>query len=152
MCPRPSSFKRVCWGLLLSSWSSHLSKFAEVASLSLCIKRSSFKILLNFRKACIFQEFAEDLLLICVCWIFESVQHPWKIWATSGACIKPDCLARRPLCHKLNQPSCVAWRRLHHKVNLPRCEAWQRHLIMTWYFRHRTNEHFSSMLFIRKNL
>ena len=62
--------------VILSSWSSHLSKLAEVASLSLCIKPSSFKILLNFRKACIFQEFAEDLLSLCVCWIFESVQPP----------------------------------------------------------------------------
>ena len=41
---------------------------------------------------------------------------PWKMCATPGACIKPGCLARRPLCHK---------------VNLPRYEARRRHFIMT---------------------
>ena len=31
--------------------------------------------------------------------------------ATPGACIKPGCLARRPLCHKVNLPaSCEAQR------------------------------------------
>ena len=44
--------------------------------------------------------------------------------ATPGACIKPGCLARRPLCHKVNLPaSCSEAQRL-----------------------------FSSMLFIRKNV
>ena len=44
--------------------------------------------------------------------------------ATPGACIKPGCLARRPLCHKVNLPaSCKAQRLLCHKVNLPSCEA-----------------------------
>ena len=67
--------------------------------------------------------------------------------ATPGACIKPGCLARRPLCHKVNLPasceaqrllchkvyllSCVARRPLFHKVNLPRCEARRHHFIMT---------------------
>ena len=66
--------------------------------------------------------------------------------ATPGACIKPGCLARRPLCHKVNLPasceaqrllchkvnllSCVARRPLFHKVNLPRCEA-RRRLFIT---------------------
>ena len=36
---------------------------------------------------------------------------PWKMYATPGACIKPGCLARRPLSHKVNLPSCVARRR-----------------------------------------
>ena len=46
------------------------------------------------------------------------VRHSlWKMCATTGACIKPACLAPRwPLCHK---------------VNLPRCEAQRRHFIMT---------------------
>ena len=39
--------------------------FAEVCY-SVFIKRSSFKSLLNLRKAYIFQEFAEGLLSICV--------------------------------------------------------------------------------------
>ena len=39
--------------------------------------------------------------------------------ATPGACIKPGCLAQRPLCHKVNLPaSCEAQRLLCHKVNL----------------------------------
>ena len=71
----------------------------------------------------------------------------WKMRATPGACIKPGCLARRPLCHKVNLTatcearhplfhkvnllSCVARRPLFQKVNLPRCEARRRHFIMT---------------------
>ena len=55
----------------------------------------------------------------------------WKMRATPGACIKPGCFARRPLCHKANLLSCVARRPLFHKVNLPRCEARRRHFIMT---------------------
>ena len=66
--------------------------------------------------------------------------------ATPAVCIKPGCLARRPLFHKVNIPSCVARRKLClkvnlptfvarrplcHKVNLPRCEAWRRHFMMT---------------------
>ena len=44
--------------------------------------------------------------------------------ATPGACIKPGCLARRPLCHKVNLPaSCEAQRLLCHKVNLLSCVA-----------------------------
>ena len=40
--------------------------FAEVFY-SVFVKGSSFKSLLNLRKAYIFQEFAEGLLSICVC-------------------------------------------------------------------------------------
>ena len=43
-----------------------LKAFAEVFY-SVFVKRSSFKSLLNLRKAYIFQEFAEGLLSICVC-------------------------------------------------------------------------------------
>ena len=55
----------------------------------------------------------------------------WKMCATPSACIKPGCLARWPLCHKVNFASSVARRPLCHKVNLPRWEARQRHFIMT---------------------
>ena len=55
----------------------------------------------------------------------------WKMRGTPGACIKPVCLARRPLCHKVNLLSCVARRPLFHKVNLLKCEAWRRHFIIT---------------------
>ena len=58
---------------------------------------------------------------------------PWKMCATPGACIKPGCLARQPLCHKENLPSSVARRPLYHRVNLPRCEVRRRHFIMTCY-------------------
>ena len=44
--------------------------------------------------------------------------------ATSGACIKPGCLAWRPLCNKVNLlASCEAQRLLCHKVNLLSCVA-----------------------------
>ena len=43
----------------------------------------------------------------------------------------PSSVARRPMCHKVNLPSSVARRPLCHKVNLPRYEARRRHLIMT---------------------
>ena len=73
---------------------------------------------------------AERLLKVCqlksVKFYFglSMVRHcPWKMCATSRACIKPGCFARRPLCHKVNLPSCVARRPLCHKVNLPSCVA-----------------------------
>ena len=43
-----------------------IQAFAEVFY-SVFVKRSSFKSLLNLRKAYIFQEFAEGVLSICVC-------------------------------------------------------------------------------------
>ena len=96
--------------------------FAEVCY-SVFVKRSSFKSLLNLRKAYIFQEFAEGLLSICVCWIFQNV-HLSKV----SAAVVPQ------------SKSTEMWSSaapFHHDL---------------WYFRHRTNEHFRSMLFIRKNL
>ena len=50
----------------------------------------------------------------------------WKMCATPGACIKPGCLTRRPLSHKVNLPSSVARRPLWplcYKLNLPSCVA-----------------------------
>ena len=45
------------------------------------------------------------------------------------ASMKPGCLARRPLCHKVNLSSCVARRPLcHTKVNLPSCVVGRRPL------------------------
>ena len=72
----------------------------------------------------------------------------WKMSATPGACIEPG-LVQRPLCHKVNLPSCVARRPLCHKVNLPRFTAAPFDHDLR-YFRHRTDEHFNSMLFIGK--
>ena len=95
---------------------------------SVFVKRSSFKSLLNLRKAYIFQEFVEGLLSICVCWIFQKF--------------------RQPLCHKVNLPSCVT-------PQSKSTEMWSSAAPFhhdLWYFPHRTNEHFRSMLFIRKNL
>ena len=50
----------------------------------------------------------------------------------------PSCVARQPLCHKVNLPrcevnlsSCFARQPFCRKVNLPRCDARRRHLIMT---------------------
>ena len=47
--------------------------------------------------------------------------------STPGACVKPGCLARWPLCHKVNLPASSEARRpaLCHKVNLPSCVARQ---------------------------
>ena len=99
-------------------------------------KRSSFKSLLNVYTL-------SEILLRISLHIFL-----WKMRATAGACIKSGCLARRPLCYKVNLPgscearrplchkvnllSCVARRPLFHKVNLPRCEARRRLFLTFW--------------------
>ena len=112
--------------------------FAEVYY-SVFVKRSPFKCLLNLRKAYIFQEFAEGLLSICVCWIFQNV-HLSKVSAAvvpqskstelcSSAAVVPQS--------KSTEMLSSAAAPFHHDL---------------WYFWHRTNEHFGSMLFIRKNL
>ena len=108
-------------------WFVRPQAFADVFY-SLFVKRSSFKSLLNLRKAYIFQEFVEGLLSICVCWIFQKF--------------------RQPLCHKVNLPSCVT-------PQSKSTEMWSSAAPFhhdLWCFPHRTNEHFRSMLFVRKNL
>ena len=65
--------------VIRASWAFIIQAFAEVFY-SVFVKRSSFKSLLNLRKAYIFQEFAEGLLSICVCWIFQNV-HLSKVSA-----------------------------------------------------------------------
>ena len=62
----------------------HLSNVCLAGLHSVFVERLSFKSLLNLRKAYIFQEFAEGLLSICVCWIFQSVQLSGKRF--SGRC------------------------------------------------------------------
>ena len=77
-------------------------------------------------KALILQKIAEGLLQsvsktrsVKFYFGLSMVRHClWKMCATPGACIKPGCLARRPLSHKVNLPSSVARRPLCHKVNL----------------------------------
>ena len=77
-------------------------------------------------KAFILQKIAEGLLQsvsktrsVKFSFGLSMVRHClWKMCATPGACIKPGCLARRPLSHKVNLPSSVARRPLCHKVNL----------------------------------
>ena len=143
--------------------------FAEVCY-SVFVKRSSFKSVQNLRKAYIFK----SLLKVYYRSVFmnlpknSSFKSVLKVYTlskillwiklsyfslemrgTPGACIKPGCLARRPLCHKVNLPascearrqlchkanlchrvnlpSCVARRPLFHEVNLPRCEARRQH-------------------------
>ena len=45
--------------------------------------------------------------------------------ASPGACIKPGCLALRPLCHKVNLPaSCDAQRLLCHKSKSTELCSW----------------------------
>ena len=62
----------------------HLSNVCWAGLHSFFVKRLSFKSLLKLRKAYIFQEFAEGLLSICVCWIFQSVHPSGKRF--SGRC------------------------------------------------------------------
>ena len=92
--------------------------FDEPVCNSVFVKRLSFKSLLNLRKAYIFQEFAEGLLSICVCWIFQSVHLSGKSF--SGRCAT-----------KYNK-STKMWSSaapFHHDLK---------------YFWHRTNENFRS--------
>ena len=121
--------------------------FAEVFY-SVFVKRSSFKSLLNLRKAYIFQEFAEGLLSICVCWIFQNV-HVSKVSAAvvpqtkstelgSSAAVVPQSRSTE-LCSSAaivpESKSTEMWSSavpFHHDL---------------WYFWHWTNEHFKSMLF-----
>ena len=93
--------------------------FAEVCY-SVFVKHSSFKSLLNLRKAYIFQQFADGLLSICVCWIVQRV-HLSKVLAAVVLQSKSTEI------RSLEAP-------FHHNL---------------WYFRHRTNEHFRSVLFAR---
>ena len=89
--------------------------FAEVCY-SVFVNRSSFKSVLNLRKAYIFKSFLKVY--------YRSVfAESFKTFIFQKF--------RRPLCHKVNLPSCVARRPLCHKVNLPRCEARRRRFIMT---------------------
>ena len=104
----------------------------------------------------------------------------WKMCAIPGACIKPG-LVRLPLCHKVNLLNCAARQPGPQGKFTELCssaavvsqskptelcssaavvpqskstEKWSSagpfdHDV--WYFRHQTNEHFNSMLFVRKN-
>ena len=112
--------------------------FDEPVCNSVFVKRLSFKSLLNLRKAYIFQEFAEGLLSICVCWIFQSV-HLSKV----SAAVVPQSKST-DLCSSAafvsQSKSTEMWSSaapFHHDL---------------WYFQHWANEHFRSLLFIRKNL
>ena len=118
--------------------------FPEVCH-SVFVNCSSFKSVLNFRKVYIFKSLLKATIDLCLMKLpkrssFKSVLNVytlskillwikpsyffWKMLATPGACIKPGCLARRSLCHKLNLPaSCEAQRLLCHKLNLLSCVA-----------------------------
>ena len=99
---------------------------------SVFVKRSSFKSLLNLRKAYIFQDFAEGLLSSVFAESFKTIIFQKFRRSLCDKVINlPSCVARQPLCHKVNLQSCVARRPLCHKVNLPRCEARRRRFIMT---------------------
>ena len=118
--------------------------FAEVCY-SVFAKRSSFKSVLNLRKAYIlksllkvyyrsvfnesskafiFQKCVESYTLSKIYFGLSLHIFLWKMRATPGVCIKPGCLAQRPLCHKVNLPATrEAQRLLCHKVNLLSCVA-----------------------------
>ena len=82
-------------------------------------------------KVYIFQEFAEGLLSICFCWIFQNVHLSKVSVAVSHKVNLPSCVAWWPLCHKVNLQTCVAQRSLGYKGSLPRCEARWCRFIMT---------------------
>ena len=103
--------------------------FAEVFY-SVFVKRSSFKSLLNFRKAYIFQEFAEGPLLICVGWIFQNV-HLSKVFKSkstelcSSAAVVPQNKST-----ELCSLAAVAPQSKSTEMSV-RCEVRQRRFIMT---------------------
>ena len=127
------------------AWEATLNGVTLKTSNSVFVNRSSFKSVLNFRKAYIFksllkvyyrsafnksskafifQKCAERLHPVCVSKILSLHIFLWKVRATPGVCIKPGCLARTPLFHKVNLPaSCGTQRLLCHKVNLLSCVA-----------------------------
>ena len=76
--------------------------FGEVCY-SVFVNRSSFKSVLNLRKAYIFKSFLKVYYRSVFAESFKTFIFQ-KFW--------------RPLCHKVNLPSCVARRPLCHKVKL----------------------------------
>ena len=106
---------------------------------------------MSLLKVCYQSVFVESLKFYFALISLHIFQHfLWKICVTPDACIKPGCLARRPLYHKLNLLGYVAQRPLCHEVNLPRCSntslMWRSPSLFhhdLWYFQHQTNEHFS---------
>ena len=142
------SFK-VCWIFVKRTYFKSLLKVFHFKSLLKVFYRSPeglLSICVHLSKVCwrstrFLQKFAEGLLSVSKTrWVkfyfgltLHIFQHDsslpghclWKMCATPGAshCIKPGCLpgclARRPLCRKVNLPSSVARRPVCHKVNLP---------------------------------
>ena len=111
---------------------------------------------MSLLKVCYQSVFAESLKFYFGLSLHIFQHFLWKICATPDACIKPGCLARRPLNHKVNLLGYVAQRLLCHEVNLPRCTSntsrmWRSASLFNhdlWYFQHQTNEHFSSVYVI----
>ena len=115
-------FSNVFWGLLI-----------------VFVTRTHLNSFLKVYYRCVFIESSKVVFWKCVLLLVH-------------ASMKPGCLARRPLCYKVNLPSWVARRPL---CNSKSTAIWSSVAPLyhdLWYFRHRTNEHFSSMLFIRKKL
>ena len=80
-CVLSVHLSNVCWGLLFCLRKAFIFQTYAGVCYSVFVKRSSFKSLLNLRKPYIFQEFAEGLLSICVCWIFQSVHLSNVCWS-----------------------------------------------------------------------
>ena len=110
---------------------------------------------MSLLKVCYQSVFAESLKFYFGLSLHIFEHFLWKICATPDACIKPGCLARRPLYHKVNLLGYVAQRPLCHEVYLPRwsntSRMWRSASLFNhdlWYFQHQTNEHFSSVYVI----
>ena len=82
------------------------------SSIDLCLMNLPKR---SLSKVCMLEVYTRSKILL---WIKPSYFF-WKMRATPDACIRPGCLARRPLCHKVNLPaSCEAQRLLCHKLKL----------------------------------
>ena len=135
--------------ILCSSYLALKESTKSIHLLNLCwifVKCTYFMSLL---KVCYQSVFAESLKFYFGLSLHIFQHFLWKICATPDACIKPGCLARRPLYHKVNLLGYVAQRPLCHEVYLPRCSntsrVWRSASLFNhdlWYFQHQTNAHF----------
>ena len=127
--------------------------FAEVCY-SVFVNRSSFKSVLNLRKAYIFKSLLKVYYRSVLAESFKTFIFQKLRWPLCHKVNLPSCVAWRPLCHKVNLRSCAARRQLCHKVNLPRCEPRRRRFMTCDIFATGQTNILGvrSMLFMRKNM
>ena len=119
------TFAEVCYSVFVNR---HLLKvcwiFVKRTYLRVCWRSTIDLCLMQLPKRSSFKSVLKVYTLSKIYFGLSLHIFLWKMRATPGACIKADCLARRPLCHKVNLPaSCEAQRLLCHKINLLSCVA-----------------------------